>query len=78
MKSTNLIIVLLLILLFSNCSTTTENSNSKKETKMELTNKEKAVALLNSFNTGDQTPISYINPNKYIHANSKRYTCYDS
>ena len=36
---------------------------------MELTNKEKAVALLNSFNTGDQTPISYINPEKYIQHN---------
>ena len=36
---------------------------------MELTNKEKVVALLNSFKTGDQTPISYINPNKYIQHN---------
>ncbi len=36
---------------------------------MELTNKEKVVALLNSFNTGDQTPLSYINPNKYIQHN---------
>lgn len=36
---------------------------------MELTNKEKVVALLNSFNTGDQTPITYINPNKYIQHN---------
>jgi len=35
----------------------------------ELTLKEKAVALLNSFNTGDQTPISYINPEKYIQHN---------
>lgn len=34
-----------------------------------LSNKEKVVALLNSFNTGDQTPISYINPNKYIQHN---------
>ena len=34
-----------------------------------MTNKEKVVALLNSFNTGDQTPISYINPNKYIQHN---------
>ncbi len=33
------------------------------------TNKEKVVALLNSFNTGDQTPISYINPQKYIQHN---------
>ena len=44
-------------------------SQIKKEEKMELTNKEKVVALLNSFNTGDQTPISYINPNKYIQHN---------
>jgi predicted SnoaL-like aldol condensation-catalyzing enzyme len=36
---------------------------------MELTNKEKVVALLNSFSTGDQTPISYINPEKYIQHN---------
>ena len=35
----------------------------------ELSNKDKVVALLNSFNTGDQTPISYINPNKYIQHN---------
>ncbi|MEO1437674.1 MAG: nuclear transport factor 2 family protein, partial [Bacteroidota bacterium] len=34
-----------------------------------LSKKEKAVALLNSFNTGDQTPIAYINPNKYIQHN---------
>ena len=27
------------------------------------------VALLNSFNNGDQTPVSYINPNKYIQHN---------
>ncbi len=41
----------------------------KKEEKMELSNKEKVIALLNSFNTGDQTPVSYINPNKYIQHN---------
>lgn len=35
----------------------------------EPSNKEKVVALLNSFNTGDQTPISYINPEKYIQHN---------
>lgn len=33
------------------------------------TNTEKIVALLNSFNTGDQAPIAYINPNKYIQHN---------
>jgi len=31
----------------------------------ELSNKEKAVALLNSIETGAQIPVSYINPNKY-------------
>lgn len=36
---------------------------------MELTNTEKVVALLNSFNTGDKTPISYISPEKYIQHN---------
>ena len=36
---------------------------------MNLSNKEKVVALLNSFNTGDQTPVSYINPQKYIQHN---------
>lgn len=63
--------LLMVALFFANCSITTKNSNSQSEkmTKMELTNKEKAVALLNSFNTGDQTPISYINPNKYIQHN---------
>jgi len=35
----------------------------------ELSNKEKVVALLNSFNTGDQVPLSYINPEKYIQHN---------
>ncbi|MDC7998309.1 nuclear transport factor 2 family protein [Gilvibacter sediminis] len=36
---------------------------------MQLSNKDKTVALLNSFNTGDTTPISYINPEKYIQHN---------
>jgi len=36
---------------------------------MSLSKKEKVVALLNSFNTGDATPISYINPEKYIQHN---------
>ncbi len=42
---------------------------SLKNNTMELSNKDKVVALLNSFNTGDQTPISFINPNKYIQHN---------
>ena len=36
---------------------------------MSLSNKEKVVALLQSIETGDQEPASYINPNKYIQHN---------
>ncbi len=39
------------------------------ESTTSLSNKEKAMNLLNSFNTGDQTPISYINPTKYTQHN---------
>lgn len=42
---------------------------SLKNNTMELSKKDQVVALLNSFNTGDKTPISYINPNKYIQHN---------
>lgn len=43
--------------------------SSMKNKITELSNKDKVVALLNSFNTGDQAPIGYINPNKYIQHN---------
>ncbi|MGH1338085.1 MAG: nuclear transport factor 2 family protein [Aureispira sp.] len=36
---------------------------------MELTNKQKAVALIESLETGAHEPISYINPAKYIQHN---------
>ena len=52
-----------------NCSPKNTQSTSTTETAMNLTNKEKVVALLNSFNTGEQEPISYINPQKYIQHN---------
>ena len=76
MKFVKLSIVLFAAFMMFSCSDTTQKENSqssveetKKEQKMELSNKEKVVALLNSFNTGDQTPISYINPAKYIQHN---------
>ncbi len=47
----------------------TSCASIKKTQTVELSKKDKVVALLNSFNTGDQTPISYINPNKYIQHN---------
>ncbi len=71
MRIANLLYLLVGLTCFASC-TTKQNSDTekiKKEEKMELSNKEKAVALLNSFNTGDQTPISYINPNTYIQHN---------
>lgn len=72
------IIVLASIALLSSCKndakTDTKNQTKKETTQktektMELSKKDKVVALLNSFNTGDKTPISYINPSKYIQHN---------
>ena len=34
-----------------------------------MSNTDKAVALLNSIESGDQTAISYVNPEKYIQHN---------
>jgi len=36
---------------------------------MKLSNKEKAVALLRSIETGDSAPVGFVNPNKYIQHN---------
>ena len=47
----------------------TTNSETKKEEKMEISNKDKVVALLKSIETGAQEPVGYINPNKYIQHN---------
>ena len=62
--------LLIIALVLSSCgSNSPSDSSTKTSTPMELSNKDKVVALLNSFNTGDQTPISYINPEKYIQHN---------
>ncbi len=53
-------------LAFTSCKSTKNNTTIETET---LSNKDKVVALLNSFNTGDKKPISYINPTKYIQHN---------
>lgn len=68
MKSTLIFNLFAFALILSSCNSN-KISQSQNEKKMELSNKEKVVALLNSFNTGDQTPISYINPEKYIQHN---------
>ncbi|WP_347923659.1 nuclear transport factor 2 family protein [Pontimicrobium sp. SW4] len=46
-----------------------QNIETKKEEKMEISNKEKVVALLKSIETGAQEPVGYINPDKYIQHN---------
>ena len=45
------------------------NSGRYKILNMNLTNKEKVAALLNSFNTGETDALAYINPEKYIQHN---------
>ncbi|MGF1729914.1 nuclear transport factor 2 family protein [Photobacterium kasasachensis] len=42
---------------------------SAEEAEMKLSNKDKAVALLNSIETGDHQAISYVNPDNYIQHN---------
>ncbi|MEO0627935.1 MAG: hypothetical protein AAFY91_13155, partial [Bacteroidota bacterium] len=72
MKSLSIFTLLFSVLLFSQCNNSipandeaeTAESTETEET-MELTNREKVVALLNTFNNGDTEPISYINPEKY-------------
>ena len=53
-------------LILSNCSTNkNSNSPSKKEVKMELTNKEKAIAIIKAFETGDSKALNYISDAQY-------------
>jgi len=61
---------LVTILLFG-CSSANKNSNSspKNDLTMELSNKDKAIALIESLETGAHKPIEYINPAKYIQHN---------
>jgi len=68
-------ILIICALAIVSCNTTEKKkentTKTNTETKMEktLTNKEKAVTLLESLETGDQTAVAYINPNKYIQYN---------
>ncbi|MBC2843781.1 nuclear transport factor 2 family protein [Winogradskyella flava] len=69
-----IVTLIVLAVLVTACNSKQKETKEEKqseimETKKELSNKEKATALLESLETGDQTPISYINPNKYIQHN---------
>ncbi|KAB7884198.1 nuclear transport factor 2 family protein [Poseidonibacter ostreae] len=63
-KNKVLLVIFLVTSLFTGCSIT----NKQEENRM-LTNKEKAVELLNSIQTGATAPIAYVNANKYIQHN---------
>jgi len=69
MKKTILSVAVILGVGLSACTQNNSQSQTKKEEKMEISNKEKVVALLKSIETGDTVPVSYINPNKYIQHN---------
>ena len=43
-----------------------KESQVKKEVKMELSIKDKTIAVLKSIETGDKEAVSYINPTKTI------------
>ncbi|MEM9934849.1 MAG: nuclear transport factor 2 family protein [Bacteroidota bacterium] len=71
MRATLFLSLIAILFLSTSCeSTKTESTDSEQDQPViELSNKDKVVALLNSFNTGDSDPISYINPEKYIQHN---------
>lgn len=73
MRNLILFIAAAAIFMMSCGNNQTNISNQKNNKKMsqttELSNKQKAVAVLESLENGDQTPVSYINPNKYIQHN---------
>ncbi|MEO1712027.1 MAG: nuclear transport factor 2 family protein [Bacteroidota bacterium] len=58
------------IVLFAACNGTNKTIETKTEpTTTTMTNQQKVVALLESLENGDPTPVSYINPEKYIQHN---------
>ncbi len=61
----NLAILFVLVGFLTACTAT----HTTKESSMNLSNKEMAVALLNSLESGDPEPVGYINPDKYIQHN---------
>ncbi len=61
--------ILILTLTIGACNDGSNLSKSKIESKMELSKKAKAIAVLESLETGSKEPIAYINPNKYIQHN---------
>ena len=70
MKSASFLGILAVLFVLNSC-TTSKNSNSQpvKKGTMELSKKAKAIALIESLETGAQEPAGYINPTKYTQHN---------
>lgn len=66
-----IVTALSLVVVLASCKSEKQENitNSKEKNKMEtivkVSNKDKAVAVLNSLQTGDKTAINYINPTNY-------------
>lgn len=69
MKKIVPIVVLAFTVIACNSTKTKKENTTDMKTQETLSNKEKAVALLESLETGDQKAVSYINPTKYIQHN---------
>lgn len=71
MKSTLKLGLLVFAIVLTACNNKTKKieTTEKTEQKMEISNKDKAVALIESLETGANEPVGYINPNKYIQHN---------
>ncbi len=70
MRLLSFVTTLTLILAITSCKSGANNTNQpEKEVTMELTNKAKAIALIESLETGAKEPVAYINPEKYIQHN---------
>jgi predicted SnoaL-like aldol condensation-catalyzing enzyme len=65
MKKNLLTVVLAGVLALTACEYTSIGSDEN----MNISNKEKAVALLNSIETGEQRAVNYVNPNTYTQHN---------
>ena len=58
-----------LVLAFALSATACATDQLESEKTMPLSNQEKAIALLNSIQSGDQTAVAYVNADKYTQHN---------
>lgn len=66
MKSIKILVLFAIAMILGSCNTSNGSiSQSKKEAKMTLTNKEKAIAIYKAFETGDSKVLDYISDQQY-------------